>query len=117
MKDLKILDSKIDVESLREFSENWYLDFLKGCVDLENKKVAVGGDYHMETCELLASVGGKHPDIWGFNIRFLEDNKQKIEFDSLVNIKPKVNNSRVVESEEIKKEIDKLVREFLVISN
>ena len=111
--EIKVLDQKVGIEDLREFSENWYLDFLKGCVDLKERKVAVGGDYHMESCEILSGLGGKHLDIWGFNIRYLDDSKYKIEFDSLVNIKPKVNNGRAIGDIELQIEIEKLIREFI----
>ena len=57
--ELKLLNEKIKASELKDFAENWYIDFLKGCVDLENGKVAVGGDYHMETCEFLTSLGGR----------------------------------------------------------
>lgn len=112
--EIKVLNDKVTAESLKEFSENWYLDFLKGCVDLENKKVAVGGDYHMESCEILTGLGGSHKNVWGFNLRYLDDGLVKIEFDSLVNIKPNVNKGRVVEDGEIKNQIEELVREFII---
>ena len=113
--EIKVLITKEDANDLKDFAENWYPDFLKGTVDLENRKVAIGGDYHMESCEVLTNIGGKHSDIWGFNIRFLENGINQIEFDSLVNIKPKINNGRVVEDEELKKEIEKLILEFIKI--
>jgi hypothetical protein len=112
--EIKILDSRIDVEDLRDFSQTWYLDFLKGCVDLENRKVAVGGDYHIESCELLTSAGGKHTDIWGFNIRFLDNKKYLVEFDSLVNIKPKINNGRMVNDLELQDKICELIKEYII---
>ena len=34
MNEIKILSEKVKAESLKEFAENWYIDFLKGCVDL-----------------------------------------------------------------------------------
>jgi hypothetical protein len=74
---------------------------------------ANGGDYHMETCELLTNMGGNHKNVWGFNLRYLDDSSAVIEFDSLVNIKPSVNKGRVFESENIKQEIETLVRKFI----
>lgn len=112
-KQIKILDKKVNIDDIKEFSAIWYFDFLKGTVDLENRKVAVGGDYHMESCEMLTGLGGKHVNIWGFNIRYLENGEKQIEYDSLVNIKPKINNGRVVQSEELRLEIEKLVLEFI----
>jgi hypothetical protein len=111
--EIKVLEKQVNASELKKFAENWYLDFLKGCVDLVNGKVAVGGDYHMESCELLTSLGGHHKDVWGFNIRYLDNDSCQIEFDSLVNIKPNVNRGRVVEDEETRKQIEDLVRKFI----
>lgn len=111
--DIKLLTEKVKANDLKEFAENWYLDFLKGCVDLEQRKVAIGGDYHMESCEFLSNLGGNHKNIWGFNIRYLENGSNIIEFDSLVNIKPNLNKGRVVEDQSIKEEIEKLILEYI----
>ncbi len=113
--EIKLLIEKTKADDLKEYAENWYIDFLKGCVDLENRKVAVGGDYHMESCEYLSSLGGNHKNIWGFNIRYLENGKNVIEFDSLVNIKPNVNKGRVVENVKLRQEIEKLILEYIEI--
>lgn len=110
---LKLLTEQVTAQSLKEFAENWYLDFLKGCVDLENQKVAVGGDYHMESCELLTSMGGSHKNVWGFNIRYLDDGSCKLEFDSLVNIKPSINKDRIVQDLETQARIEELVRKYI----
>lgn len=111
---IQILNEKVNSDNLKEFAQNWYPDFLKGCVDLGNRKVAVGGDYHIESAQILVNNGGKGQDVWGFNIRYMED-KNIIEFDSMVNIKPKVNNGRVIIDEDLKNEVKKLIEEFIVI--
>lgn len=111
---IKILTEKTDANDLKVFAENWYPDFLKGCVDLANRKVAVGGDYHIESAQILVNDGGQGQNIWGFNIRYLED-KNIIEFDSMVNIKPKVNNGRLIVDEDLKNEVKKLIEEFIQI--
>jgi hypothetical protein len=111
--ELKLLAEKTKATDLKSYAENWYIDFLKGCVDLENKKVAVGGDYHMETCEFLTSLGGSHKNVWGFNVRYLENGENIIEVNSLVNIKPNVNKGREVESDDIRNQVINLVKEFI----
>ncbi len=110
--EIKILTNKVEANDLKDFAAGWYPDFLKGCVDLENRRVAVGGDYHIESAQVLVGEGGKGGNIWGFNIRYLE-NENIIEFDSMVNIKPKINNERIVSDVVLKNEIEKLILEFI----
>jgi len=88
----KILTQKISLTKLKEFGDAWYSNFVKGSVDIELKIVGVGGDYHIETCELLTKSGSRFEDVWGFNIRFDEDKKATLEFDSMVNIKLNFGN-------------------------
>jgi hypothetical protein len=111
---IRILDEKTSANELLAFASNWYPNFLKGCVDLENRKVAVGGEYHIESAQILVNQGGKGQNIWGFNIRYQESGNV-IEFDSMVNIKPKVNHGRIIGDEAIKNEVEKLILEFINI--
>lgn len=110
---IRILTNKISANDLKDFSKNWYPNFLKGCVDLELRKVAIGGDYHIESAQVLVNEGGNGEYIWGFNIRFKDDGINIIEFDSMVNIKPKINNTRTILSEDLKNEISELINEYL----
>ena len=90
------------MDYVRELAKEWYETMIKGTVDIAENKVALGGDYHMESCELLNEHGSNHANIWGFNIRFEENLDGVLEFDSLVNIKPALGNkSRAVENSAI----------------
>lgn len=99
---IRILDKKISVEEVKKLADFWYGTMIKGAVDIEGGRVALGGDYHIEDSELLTSTGSKFEDIWGFNIRFEENKDGVLEFDSMVNIKPNFGNrSRNIGNEEI----------------
>jgi hypothetical protein len=111
---IKILSEKVNASNLKDFAKEWYPNFLKGCVDLENRKVAVGGQYHIESAQVLVNEGGKGINIWGFNIRYLED-ENIIEFDSMVNIKPKINNGRIITDENLIEEVRKLIIEYITL--
>jgi hypothetical protein len=87
---------------------------IKGTVDIEHNKVAIGGDYHLESCELLIEQGSNHSNVWGFNIRFEENPKGVLEFDSLVNIKPNLGNkSRSIENPEIIKKATEIIHSWI----
>ena len=102
------------MEEVREIALEDYGMMVKGTVDIVKNRVALGGDYHIETCELLVQGGSSHTNIWGFNIRFEEDPNGVLEFDSLVNIKPAVGNkNRSVENPEIIEIATKIIHSWI----
>jgi len=111
---IKILDHKINTEDLKKLADFWYGTMIKGAVDIEQGRVALGGDYHIEDSELLTSTGSKFEDIWGFNIRFEENPEGILEFDSMVNIKPNFGNrSRNINNEEVIKKATEIIYKFI----
>jgi hypothetical protein len=111
---IKILDSKISIDEVKTLADNWYGTMIKGAVDIEGGRVALGGDYHIEDAELLTSTGSKIEFVWGFNIRFEEDINGTLEFDSMVNIKPNYGNrSRNIADEEVVKKATEIIKNFI----
>ena len=58
-----ILKDKIGINEVKELAQFWYGTMIKGAVDIENGRVALGGDYHIEDSELLTSTGSKFEEI------------------------------------------------------
>ncbi|MDO8659669.1 MAG: DUF5674 family protein [Candidatus Parcubacteria bacterium] len=111
---IKILDCKISIEEVKKLADFWYGTMIKGTVDIEDGRVAIGGDYHIESSEILTGSGSKFEDVWGFNIRFEENSDGVLEFDSMVNIKPNFGNrSRSVNNEEIIKKATEIIYKFI----
>ncbi len=109
-----VLDHRINIEEVKSLAELWYGTMIKGAVDIEHERVALGGDYHIEDSELLTATGSKFEDIWGFNIRFEENPDGVLEFDSMVNIKPNFGNrSRNINNEEIVEKAKRVVHKFI----
>lgn len=112
--EIKILDHKISIEEVKKMADFWYGTMIKGAVDIELGRVALGGDYHIEGSELLTASGSKFEDIWGFNIRFEENPEGILEFDSMVNIKPNFGNrSRSINNEETIKKAEEIIYKFI----
>ena len=109
-----ILDHKIDIEEVKKLADFWYGTMIKGTVDIELARVALGGDYHIESSEILTKSGSKFEDVWGFNIRFEENKDGVLEFDSMVNIKPNLDNrSRGINNEEVIKKATEIIHKFI----
>lgn len=109
-----ILEHKVSIEEVKKLAGFWYGTMIKGAVDVEGGKVALGGEYHIEGSELLSSMGSKFENIWGFNIRFEENEQGVLEFDSMVNIKPNLGNrSRSINNDEVIKKATGVIRKFI----
>src|SRR3989344_4997384 len=107
---IQILDHKISIKEVKALALFWYKSIIKGTVDIELGRVALGGDYHIESSEVLTSSGSKFEDVWAFNIRFEENPDGVLEFDSMVNIKPNLGNrSRTINNEEILKKLKEII--------
>jgi hypothetical protein len=115
MSEIKILDKKTNASTLRNFAETWYPLFLKGAVDIENKKVAIGGEWHIQSSEVLVVEGGHKDNIWGFNILFAEKDEDNIyEYHSMVNIKPNKKHTKMeITDENLQQEILGILNEFI----
>ncbi|KKR79331.1 MAG: hypothetical protein UU24_C0011G0011 [Candidatus Nomurabacteria bacterium GW2011_GWA2_40_9] len=112
--EIKILENKISIDEVKKLAEFWYGSMIKGAVDVEGERVALGGDYHIEDSEVLTDSGSKFENVWGFNIRFEENLEGVLEFDSMVNIKPNLENkSRGVENPEIVKKATEIIYKFI----
>ena len=93
--------SKITAQELSAMSASMYGDMVKAVVDLKKKLLIVDAEMHVD-----------EEDLWGINLypnKFGTD--QFVEFDSMINIRPRQNNkSRSVEDEATRKEIINLVQ-------
>lgn len=112
--DITILDRKISIDEVKRIADFWYGTMIKGTVDIELGRVALGGDYHIESSEMLTKSGSKFEDVWGFNVRFEENPTGVLEFDSMVNIKPNLGNrSRSINSGEVMKKAKEVIYKFI----
>ena len=89
---IKIVESQIPIEELRELAREFYVTMIKGVVDIENEIIAFGGEYHMDANRVLLEHGSNQSDIWGFNVEFDRSRDSWIEYVSLINIRPQAGN-------------------------
>ena len=89
---IKIIDKKITESELREIAKEFYINMIKGVVDVEREIIAVGGEYHMDANMLLMENNSKQQNVWGFNWYFDKNGDEQIEYISLINIRPAQGN-------------------------
>jgi len=89
---IKIIDQKITESELREIAKDFYTDMIKGVVDVERGILAIGGEYHMDANAILIENGSRQQNVWGFNWYFDRTGDERIEYVSLINIRPAQGN-------------------------
>ncbi|MGL4759482.1 MAG: DUF5674 family protein [Patescibacteria group bacterium] len=92
-----------------------YPDYIKGVVDIENSRLALGGEWHADAEKLLAETGSLSSNNWGFNIYF---NDNSIVYNSMVNIKPALGyKTMTIDNPELISKIDNVINEYLIFDN
>ena len=106
---------KIPKSELVEMSGKMYGGLVKGVVDIEKEIMAVDAELHADLEALLLENGSKQDVLWGINLYPEESDENFLEFDSMINIRPRQGNkSRGVEDIEIQKRIQDIVFKLVV---
>jgi hypothetical protein len=108
------LIKKLVFWSGEQMAKKMYSDLVKAVVDIEKEIMVVDGEMHADEEELLLAKGSKQENLWGINLYPDLFDKNFIEFDSVINLRPRLNNfSRFVEDEKIRKKIIEIVNKLV----
>ena len=92
-----------------------YGDFVKAVVDVSRRVMVVGGELHADDEAILLDQGSRQEDLWGINLYPSDDQDDWIEFDSMINIRPRQGNrSRGVEDRATQQLIREVVGSLVV---
>ena len=101
----------ITLSELNDMAASMYGNLVKAVVDVKRGILVVDSELHVDQEQFLLEQGSNQKDLWGINLypqKYGSDDF--IEFDSMINIRPRQQNmSRGIENEEIKKCIIGLV--------
>ena len=112
--DVILIDKPISKEQLKVLAEKLFGDMIKGVVDVEKGIMALGGELHADEEAFLLERESTQKDLWGVNLYPDRDVTDMIEFDSMINIRPRQNNrSRSVEDPTIREKIALIVRDLV----
>ncbi|OGF98806.1 hypothetical protein A2153_01550 [Candidatus Gottesmanbacteria bacterium RBG_16_38_7b] len=111
---MKIVSGQVSLDELKLMANKNYNRLVKAVVDIDKKIIAVGADLHADEETLLLENGSKQENLWGFNIYPDENEEDRLEFDSMINIRPyQNNNTREVGNSEIRERIRKIVLKLI----
>ena len=106
-----ILTKKNTPEQLKKVSKDLE-GYIKFVVDLEKGILAAGGKMHFEDEKKLLDNGSKQENLWGGG---WDLESSELDYDSMINIRPAQGNpSREVLSQEIRVQMEKIVKDLLI---
>ena len=107
---MKTVENKISIKELKDMSSKMFHNLVKAVVDVQKEILVVDAELHSDEEAYLLQLGSKQENLWGINIYPDLDKEERIEFDSMINLRPSQgNNSRGVEDESIQKRIIDIV--------
>ncbi len=115
MKNPEIVREPVTREYWTEHVTEGYGDMVKVVVDLARGILGLGGEMHVDAEQLLLLDGSKQEDLWGANVYPQADGSTRLEFDSMINIKPRQENrSNTVQDPARREAIEQIVNRFLL---
>jgi Protein of unknown function (DUF5674) len=108
--DIVIISEPISTERIAEMAAERFGDMVKVVVDTNRRLLALGGGLHSDEEAALLGLGSTQADLWGINIYPDQPRSKWIEFDSLINVRPRLGNrSRGVEDAATRQLIGEIV--------
>jgi hypothetical protein len=112
--EIRIVNEHITIPELKKIAEERFGDMVKGVVDVEQNIMALGGEMHADEEARLLENGSLQENLWGINLYPDESAERFIEFDSMINIRPRQGNrSRDVLDPIVREKIAKIVNKLI----
>lgn len=107
---MKILAEEMSKGDLERSEVVFDGPMVKGVVDVGRRLLAVDADLE----RMLLENGSRQDDLWGINLWFEDGGEDFVEFDSMINVRPrKGNRSRDVEDEVTRRKIVEVVEQWI----
>lgn len=111
---MKIVTEAISRTELKKRSDRIFGGLVKAIVDVRKKIMVVDVDMHADGERILLEQGSKQDDVWGINLYPEIIGDDFIEFDSMINVRPRLNNfSRNIESKDLQNHIITIVNQLV----
>ncbi|MDD5657306.1 MAG: DUF5674 family protein [Elusimicrobia bacterium] len=112
--EIKLLRSPIAWTEVSAMAKAQFGDMIKAAVDVERGIMALGGELHADEEAALLEDGSSQENIWGINIYPDKPAAERLEFDSMINVRPSHNNhSRGVEDPSLRARIEGFIERMI----
>ena len=111
---MRIIKTKTPIAILEKMAKKMFGNLIKAVVDIDKGIMAVNGELHADEEALLLQNNSKQENLWGINIYPKVKGDDWIEFDSMINLRPSLNNlSRGIDDINTRKKIIKIVNQLI----
>ena len=112
--EIQIIKDKISQAEIKELAEQIFGDMVKVVVDVERNIMAAGGEMHADCEQVLPDDGSKQEHLWGANIYPNSTGDDFIEYQSLINIRPRAGNRGMeIEDEAIRGRVKAIIKKLV----
>ncbi|NQV13718.1 MAG: hypothetical protein HQ530_05465 [Parcubacteria group bacterium] len=109
----EIIKEKISPEKLKKHADI-FGDMIKVVVDIDQKIMAIGGEMHADSEAILLTAGSQQENLWGANIYPEKTKADRLEYTSLINIRPAAGNrSMEIQDEGVKEKVESIVSKLI----
>lgn len=109
-----IVTESLSIAELMRMSESFSEGLVKAVVDVQKEIMAVDSELHSDLERILIENGSYQENLWGINLYPDLEGEDFVEFDSIINIRPRQNNrSRGIENPSLRKAILHLVGKLI----
>ncbi len=89
-------------------------DMVKVVVDITRHVMTIGGELHADGEALLLEDGSQQENLWGANVYPAAAGDARVEYTSLINIRPRQGNrSQEIQSEEMRNKVRAILDTFI----
>lgn len=111
---MKLIDTTIPKDELRKMSESFAGGLVKAVVDIEKEIMVVDAPMHADEEKELLDMGSNQDNLWGINLYPDLSENDFIEFDSMINVRPRLNNfTRGIDDKDLQEKIIKIVSKLV----
>ena len=112
--DVLLIDKPISKHRLMDMAQEQFGDMVKAVVDIEKGIMAIGGGLHSHEEAFLLDRSSVQENLWGINLHPDRELPEMVEFDLVINIRPRQDNrSRGVEDASVREKIIVIVRKLV----
>jgi hypothetical protein len=105
-----LLHQKAVPQQVQDMLEQ-YEEMIKIVVDIRRRVLSGGGEMHADCESVLLDDGSEQDDLWGAN---WYPSEQRIEFESLINIRPRLGNRGIlIQDENLRRQVEEVTLEIL----
>lgn len=109
-----MIDGPVSLADLKLMAQGGFGNLVKAVVDVDREIMAVDGELHADEEALLLENGSQQGNLWGINIYPDLEGADRIEFDSMINIRPsRGNRSRGVDNLAVREKIIQVIHKLI----